>query len=298
MHPTPMVSIIIVNYNTFEITCNCIESILLHTKEVPYEVIVVDNASPKDNPDAFLVRFPSIRLIKSPVNGGFAKGNNLGIQAAKGSHVLLLNSDTLLKEDSISKAYAHYIALPRVGALTVRLIYPDGRLQHTGRKFRSISRELLDLARPLLKLLPYRQRAQLMMNQYFRADFDTYTDWVSGAFMLFSQELLQWLPEPKLDERFFMYGEDHLWCYQFHQLGYDSYFYAGTEVIHIHAASTHPEQQLKILKKTIALELDIMAYRKGKGIYYALFYLIFAGKENLRYYIKVLLKKYLNIHLR
>jgi GT2 family glycosyltransferase len=95
-----------------------------------------------------------------------------------------------------------------------------------------------------------------------------------------------------------MYGEDHLWCYQFHKLGYDSYFYAGTEVIHIHAASTHPEQQLKILKKTIALELDIMAYRKGKGIYYALFYLIFAGKENLRYYIKVMLKKYLNIQLR
>ena len=281
-----LVSVIIVNYNTFQITCNCIDRILQHTHHVAYEIILVDNASPKDNPDDFLVKFPTITLIKSKENGGFAKGNNLGIAAAKGDIILLLNSDTLLTEDSISTAAAELQQHTDVGALTVRLVYPDGGLQHTARKFRSIRNELLDLLRPLLLLLPYRQRATLMLNQYFKGDYDTYCDWVSGAFMMFRNTLLQQLPDKKLDERFFMYGEDQLWCYQFKELGFRSYYVAGTTVIHINNASTEPEKQIKLLKTFLNAELQVMAYRRGNGLYYALFAVILTVKEMMRYYIK------------
>lgn len=293
-----MVSIIIVNYNTFRITCDCIESIFNHTKKVPFEIIVVDNASPDDNPDEFLIRFPSIRLIKSKENGGFAKGNNLGIAAANGDIILLLNSDTLLTEDSISKAAAYLQTTGNIGALTVRLVYPDGKLQHTARKFRSIRNEVLDLLRPLLLLLPYKERANLMLNQYFHGDFNTYCDWVSGAFMMFHKSLLDKLPGCKLDERFFMYGEDQLWCYQFTTLGYKNFYFSETTVIHIHKASTAAAKQLQLLKKFTELELKIMEYRKGKNLYYYCFSFIFLIKEKLRYYIKLLIYSLFKIRLR
>lgn len=293
-----LVSIIIVNYNTFQITCDCIESVIRHTQKVPYEIIVVDNASPKDNPDEFLRKFPSIKLIKSKENGGFAKGNNLGIEVAKGDIILLLNSDTLLTEDSISIAAEALRQRPDVGALGVRLTYTDGKLQHTARKFRSIRNEVLDVFRPLLKMVPYKKRSQLMLNQYFHGDYSTYADWVSGAFMMFRRSLLEKLPGHKLDERFFMYGEDQLWCYQFSLLGFRNYYLADTTVIHIHNASTAPSKQLQLLKKFLALELTIMEYRKGRKPYYYIFSGILTAKEMLRYYIKVIAYKAFGYKIR
>ena len=185
-----------------------------------------------------------------------------------------------------------------IGPLGVRLVYPDGKLQHTARRFRSIRNELLDLARPLLKLLPYEKRSDLMLNQYFRGDRNTLCDWVSGAFFMFHRQMLDKMPDHKLDERYFMYGEDQLWCLQAQQLGYPSYYYAGTTVTHIHAASTAPAKQLKLLKKFLALELDIMAIRKGKTLYYYLFSAILTFKEMMRYYIKVFALKVLGKNIR
>ncbi len=292
------VSVIIVNYNTFKITCDCIESVIKYTSGIDYEIVLVDNASTKDDPDEFLVRFPGITLIKSKENGGFAKGNNLGIEHASGDFILLLNSDTYLTEDSISKAAAQLQNKQDVGALTVRLVYPDGKLQHTARKFRSIKNELLDLLRPFLKTLPYKRRSQLMLNQYFNGDYDTYCDWVSGAFMMFRRSLLDKMPGKILDERFFMYGEDHLWCYQFTQLGVSNYYLATTTVVHIHGASTDPDKQLQLLNKFISLELEIMKYRKGSSFYYHLFSLIFTLKEKMRYYIKVAAYRLFKVKIR
>ncbi len=282
-----LVSVIIVNYNTFEVTCDCIASVLTYTRDVAYEIVLVDNASPDDDADAFLRRFPAIKLIKSKENGGFAKGNNLGIAAATGDIVLLLNSDTILTEDSISMAARKLAALPDVGALSVRLTYTDGKLQHTARRFRSIRNEVLDLFRPFLMLMPYKKRSQLMLNQYFHGDYDTYADWVSGAFMMFRRDLLDNMPGKKLDERFFMYGEDQLWCYQFTQLGRRSFYLSQTTVIHIHNASTAPSKQLGLLKKFLELELKIMEYRKAKGLYYHIFSIVLRIKELARYYVKI-----------
>jgi len=293
-----LVSIIIVNYNTFEITCDCIGSVVACTKGVPFEIILVDNASPKDDPDEFLKRFPFIELIKSPVNGGFAKGNNLGIEKAKGDIILLLNSDTILREDSISVAARRYMSFENCGVLGVRLEYPDGKVQHTARKFRSIKGELLDLLRPVLYLMSYQKRAALMLNQYFNADFDTECEWLSGAFFMFRKSILTELNGGKLDERFFMYGEDQLWCYQISKLGYKNYFIAGTAVVHINNASTEKSKQVLLLKKFLDLELEIMRYRGISGIQYMILALMFKIKERLRFGIKLVVFNVFNKQIR
>jgi GT2 family glycosyltransferase len=284
-------SIVIINYNTFQLTCACIESVLKFARNISYEIIVVDNASPKDNADDFLVRFPQIKLVKNPENNGFAKGNNLGIQHAQGNYILLLNSDAYLIEDCLSPAVDYLQHHRDIAALSVKILYPNGRFQKTARRFRSVRNELLDLLRPMMLLLPYRSRATLMLNQYFRGDFDVEVDWVSGAFMMFPRKILEQLPARKLDERFFMYGEDELWCYHFQQLGYRNYFLSTTSVVHIANASTAPSKQLQLLKTMIAHELEIMREMHGCGLYYQTLKAIFLTKEYGRYWVKVLVWK-------
>lgn len=285
-----MVSIIIINYNTNKLTCDCIKSILEFTSEVKYEIIVVDNASKKEDPIEIKNRFPSIQLIINSENGGFAKGNNLGISHANGDYILLLNSDTILTENSIHKALTKYNSLDKVGILSVKLVYPDGRIQHTARKFRSIKHEILDLLRPFLMLLPYNKRSELMLNQYFNGDKSLFCDWTSGAFMLFKKNLLLLLPNKKLDERFFMYCEDELWCYELNQLGYQTFYYHETSVTHINNGSTDNKKQLYILKIIIKNELEVIKVIFKNPFYIFILNTIFYIKEYLRYLIKISLK--------
>lgn len=292
------VSVVIVNYNTFQITCNCIESVIKHTHSVPYEIIVVDNASTKDNADDFIKKHPSVKLIKSSENGGFAKGNNLGIMHAAGDVILLLNSDTILTEDSISISANKLAELPDAGFITCKLVYEDGTYQHNARASRSIRNELLDIARPVLMLMPYKQRATLMLNQHFRGDFDTRCDWVSGAYMMFKKTLLNVLPDNKLDERFFMYGEDELWCLQAMKAGHINYYIKDTTVIHIANASTEPDKQQRLMKTMLNHSIEIMRYRFGNGLYFKTLTAIYTFKEQLRFFIKRFVMKIFKYRIR
>ncbi len=280
------VSVIIINYNTFRLTSDCIRSVIQYTRGTGYEIILVDNASTECDAELFLKEFPSIKLIKNPLNSGFAKGNNLGIEQATGDYILLLNSDTLLKEDSVSKCVDYLSNRTDIGVLGCRMLFSDGKVQYSARRFRSLSWELLDLFRFIPFLLPYKKRARLMLGKYFRHDENMECDWVNGAFFLFPQRMAAQLPGQKLDERFFMYGEDQLWCEQAKNAGYRIVFYPGTTIIHINSGSTYPAHQLKLRKKMMQHELEIMRLRKGQGFYFFLFRMIYVTKETARNFIK------------
>ena len=285
------VSIIIINYNTFQLTSECIRSIIAFTKEISYEIILVDNASTECDADIFREKFPEIILVKSQKNGGFAYGNNLGIENASGEFILLLNSDTILTEDSISKTVEYAAHNPNAGVIGCRMIFPDGDIQYTARRFRSIQWELLDLFRFIPMLIPYKSSARLMLGKYFRHDENINCDWVNGAFFLFPKKILSRLPGNKLDDRFFMYGEDHLWCAQIKKLGYNILFFAGTTIVHINSGSTQIERQLDLRKTMMKHELEIMKWRKGSGLYFIIFSLIYKIKESSRNFIKRLVYK-------
>ena len=85
-------SIIIINYNTFTLTCNCIQSIEDKVKDIDYEIVLVDNASVECDPNLFKSKFPQINLVISDTNTGFAGGNNLGLKQATGDYILFLNN--------------------------------------------------------------------------------------------------------------------------------------------------------------------------------------------------------------
>lgn len=285
------VSIIIINYNSFSLTSDCIRSVIGYTKGISYEIILVDNASAECDPGRFLVEFPGIKLIRSDRNGGFAYGNNLGLKAATGDIILLLNSDTVLTEDSISQSARYLLSHPNAGVVSCRMTYPDGRIQYTARRFRSISWELLDLFRFIPLLMPYSKRAERMLGKYFRHDTNLEADWLNGAFFMFPRKIIAQLPGHQLDDRFFMYGEDQLWCEQFRNLGYRQHFFADTTIIHINSGSTSLSKQLGLRKIMLKHELEIMRLRKGKGWYYFFFKLIYTGKESTRNAIKTIIFK-------
>lgn len=280
------VSVIIVNYNTFKHTCNCISSVYENTTNTELEIILVDNASTECDANDFLKKFPDIKLVKSQRNGGFAFGNNLGLNIASGDLFLLLNSDTILFDDSITKSAEYYFSLERPGVLGCRMIYPDGKVQYTARKFRSISWELADLFRFLPYLIPYNFRSKFMMGRYFRHDTSIETDWVNGAFFMFNKNILEILPSKKLDERFFMYGEDQLWCYQIKNAGFTNIFYSGTSIVHINGGSTEIGKQLQLKKMMLRNEIEIMKYRKGKTLYFYTFRVFYTFVEFSRIFLK------------
>jgi len=238
-------SIIIINYNTFRLTCNCIQSIHNKLNGLSYEIILVDNASVECNPQLFLEKFPTIKLIASPENTGFTGGNNLGIEAAQGDYLLLLNSDTELINNAPKITYDYLTEHPDTGMVTCKLLYPDGRVQHNCRRFRTIGWELLEVF-PVYKLLKKEKREALMLHHYFDHNSSLDVDWVWGAYMLFPKKIINELPKKKLSDDFFMYCEDALWCWEFHELGYKIHFLPEAQVMHVHKGSVSKDKWIKI----------------------------------------------------
>jgi GT2 family glycosyltransferase len=230
------VSIIIVNYNTPELTSNCIQSVLNFTKGIEYEIILVDNASTNCDPQEFKHYFPSIKLVLSKKNLGFAGGNNLGIKEAIGRFVLLLNSDTYLQENAILKAYNYIRTRDKVGVVSVRLIFPDGRLQSACQRFPSIKYCLLEMFR-VQKILPKKVSGRLLLGSFFKQDENIKVDWVWGTFFMFPKQILSQLKKGELDDSLFMYGEDMQWCWDISKLGYEVHFCSEAEVVHIMGGS-------------------------------------------------------------
>ena len=231
------ISIIIINYNTFELTCSCIDSIIKFTKDINYEIILVDNASRECSPDLFLQKFPLIRLIKNPVNAGFTGGNNLGIQIAKGDTILLLNSDVVLTENSVSICLDVIKNNSNIGVVSCMLKFADGIIQKQCQRFPSILLTTIELFR-IHKLIPQPKRGIVMGNGFFDHLKSIYCDSVWGAFFMFPRKVLDKLEGGKLPGDFFMYAEDLMWCYSIKKMGFTIYYNADTSVIHYLGASS------------------------------------------------------------
>ena len=243
-------SIIIINYNTFTLTCNCIQSIYDKLVDVDYEIVLVDNASIECDPYLFKQKFPTINLVVSPTNSGFTGGNNLGIDNAKGEYLLLLNSDTELINNAPKICLDYLLQHKEVGMVSCQLLYPDGKIQYNCRRFRTISWELLEIF-PFYKLMLKPKREALMLHHYFDHQTEMDCDWVWGAYMLFPKSIIQQLPTKKLSDDFFMYCEDTLWCWDFKQLGYKIHFLPQAKIMHIHKGSVSKDKWLKIRTTSI-----------------------------------------------
>ncbi len=125
-----LVTIIIINYNTFQLTCDCIRSIMESTK-IEHEIILIDNNSKECSPENFKNQFPDLRIFALKENVGFGRANNLGVREAKGKYILLLNSDTLVKQNTIDETVGYLEANTGIDILGCRVETNGGVTQRT-----------------------------------------------------------------------------------------------------------------------------------------------------------------------
>lgn len=224
-------SIIILNYKSSGLVRQCIKTIRLFAPHIPYEIIVVDNDSGDGVAEMMRTHYPEIRLIGSPANIGYAAGNNLGIRAARGRHVMIMNPDITVRPGSIDAAVRYMDAHADIGVLGPKLVHPDGSLDASCYRFPSYGI-------PLYRRTPFGRipRAKNALGRYLMTDYDHQTtrdvDWLLGAVLLVRRSALEKVGS--LDERYFLYFEDTDWCRRFRQAGYRVVYFTGAEMVHYH----------------------------------------------------------------
>lgn len=223
-------SIIIVNFNTYEFLKNCIESIFKNVGNLDIEIIIIDNASTDALPEN-----SKVKIIRNTKNVGFAVANNQGIKQAKGEYILLLNPDTLIEKKTLPEMINFMEKNPQVGVATCRVNLTGGELDDASHRGFPTPWNAFCHFSGLGKIFPKSK----FLNGYHLGYCDTDTiheiDACAGAFMLIRRsagETVYWL-----DEDYFWYGEDLDFCYRAKESGWKIMFVPNVSITHYKGVS-------------------------------------------------------------
>ncbi|HEY0057704.1 MAG TPA: glycosyltransferase family 2 protein [Flavisolibacter sp.] len=235
-------SIIIVNYRSTHLICDCIASVVRYAGGVEAEFLVVDNDSGDDGKGTITARFPFVHWIDMGYNAGFARANNAGIKASTGSVVLLLNPDTIAIDDSIPACYSRLNASQHAGA-GVQLLDEAQQPQISGSFFvKGGLNHLLPLPYwgDVIRWLAYKAKTKVPHAKGSVAVEEV--DWISGAFLMVKREAIE--IAGLLDEDFFLYGEEVEWCSRLKKSG-PLCIYGDLKIIHLEGATINKDQELQ-----------------------------------------------------
>jgi GT2 family glycosyltransferase len=224
-------SVVILNYNTVDLTRICLQTVLASKLgKYAMEVIVCDNASSDGSMDMVRREFPEVILIDNKKNIGFAAGNNPGIKRAKGRYILLLNSDTEVPSDTFKTMIAFMDATPEAGAATCKLVLPNGSMDpacHRGFPTPWVAFTYLS---KLESMFPRTTLFGEYHQQYKDLSTIHEVDCISGAFFMIRRECLR--DVGLMDEEYFMYGEDIDWSYRVKQAGWKIMYNPTVNTLH------------------------------------------------------------------
>ncbi|MDW8236676.1 MAG: glycosyltransferase [Bacteroidia bacterium] len=229
-------SVIIVSYNVKYFLRQCLQSVARACEGLSVEVWVVDNASIDGSVEMVREEFPWVRVIANSTNLGFARANNQAIRQAKGRHILLLNPDTIVQEDTFRKVVSFLDEHPEAGAVGVKIIDGQGRFSVDSRRDLPSAWNIFCKLSGLYKLFPKSRLFGRYHLTYLPEDKITPVPVLLGAFMCIPRQVLDQVG--LLDERFFMYAEDIDLCYRILQAGYINYYLPTTQIVHFKGEST------------------------------------------------------------
>lgn len=234
-------SVVIVNYQTFELTKNTINSILENDYPFSYEIFVVDNASSDDSLAKLQEYFnDKVKFIASKENNGFAAGNNQALRQAGGKYQLLLNSDTIVCKNTLEEIYSYMESHGDVGACGCRVLLENGELDKAcKRSFPNVKNSFFRLFH-----IPTKSKDDNYNLTDLPDDGVYEIDCLTGAFMFMRKEALDQVG--LLDETFFMYGEDIDLCYRIKHGGWKIIYYGKSKITHLKGASSK-KQKSKLL---------------------------------------------------
>jgi GT2 family glycosyltransferase len=227
----PLVSIISINYNQAQVTCEMVASL----RQVTYpnlEVIVVDNASPTDDPSIIQEQFPEVKLIRSAKNLGYAGGNNLGIREARGKYLLFLNNDTEVASGFIEPLVALFEQNPEAGIASPKIIFygSDNVIQYAGSR----------------GVNPWTGRSVTIgqleqdLGQY---NTSASTELADGAAMMVPRAVIEEVG--LMPEVYFLYYEELDWCEMIKRWGFTCHYVAGSTIYHKESLSVGKSSVLK-----------------------------------------------------
>lgn len=230
-------SVIIVNHNTSNLLKQCLFSINKTKKNgLRIQTVVVDNASTDRSINMVKKNFPQVTLIESKKNLGFSKGNNLGLFRALGKYILFLNTDTILPKNIFPKLTDYLDHNPKVGALTVRLVLRDGKMDPDCHRGFPTPWASLTYFLGLETLFP-KSRLFGQYHQFYKSQDRLHEiGSACGAFLLVRKKVLDEVGP--WDEAYFFYGEDIDLCYRIKERGYKIIFYPKIKVTHYKGASS------------------------------------------------------------
>jgi N-acetylglucosaminyl-diphospho-decaprenol L-rhamnosyltransferase len=243
-------SVIVLNYRTPELVFDCLASleneIALHEG---YEVVVVDNCSGDDSANQIEIAIQGhgwskwARVERSPVNGGFAAGNNVGIQVTESDYLLLINSDTIVRPGAISTLMSKMDERADLGMLGPCLEWPDGQYQVSTFRWRTPLTEMIAGSglRIFEKLFPRHVVARPL------TEFTDGLGWVSFACVLIRREVIDQIG--LLDEHYFMYFEDMAYCRKAVKHGVKIGYEPDAHVVHLRGGSSPVKEQTKQRKR-------------------------------------------------
>ncbi|MCB0077808.1 MAG: glycosyltransferase family 2 protein [Anaerolineales bacterium] len=228
-----MLSIIIVSWNTVDLLRRCLASIEAERGTTALEIIVVDNGSLDGTPAMIHAEFPRVTVIESQENLGFSAGNNVGMAAAQGDFLLLLNPDTELTPGALSHLLDFMAAHPAVGLVGPELRYGDGSHQPSRRRFATLPTLFLD-STPLAPLLGPLRRRYYMADR--APDLAQPVDWLVGAALLIRRAV--YVQVGGFDEQLFMYFEESDWQRRIKAAGWSIWYEPAARIIHHEGASS------------------------------------------------------------
>jgi len=229
---TPLVSIITVNYNQPEVTCELLESLRGITyKNV--EILVVDNASPTTDPGIIATRYPEIILIRSDKNLGFAGGNNIGIRAAKGDLMLLINNDTEVEPGFLEPLVRKFQEDPEAGVVSPKIcyFYHKDILQYAG-------------FTPMNSITMRNHGIGFQEVDKGQYDQDRQTAYAFGAAMLIPRTVMKKLG--LMADIFFLYYEEIDWIERIRKGGFHIWYVHNSLVYHKDSITTGSMSPMKI----------------------------------------------------
>ena len=285
------ISIILVSYNTAELTRNCLKSVYEKTDGITFDVWVVDNNSADNSVEMIKSEFPQVNVIASPENLGYGRANNLAISKVNSKYVLLLNTDTVLLNNAV-KLLFDFMENPEnanVGACGGQLYNRDMTYQNSFGEFdhiddlrrKALGINFKKLYHRLLNIMDKKFGNQEVYRDY-KAKYPHEVDYIIGADVMLRKSVID--KTGVFDERFFMFGEEAEMQFRIKKAGCRIVFTPGPEIIHYGGASSYNVNKRLQVEKML-LESNILFYRMCYGIETAKKAKFFHTVYHLRYFI-------------
>lgn len=246
-------TIIIVSFNTKDLTLDCLRSVYAQSKNISFQLIVVDNNSSDGSAHAISDQFPQVELIELKENIGFARANNLAVQHANGKYLLLLNPDTIILDNAIEKLLNFAKQYPDAGIWGGRTLFPDGSLNPSSCWRQTTLWSLTCRALHLSALLPKYEFFNPESYGTWQRDTIRKVDIVSGCFLLIYNDL--WKKLNGFDPSFFMYGEEADLCLRATSIKFQPIVTPISTIIHYGGASerVYSDKIIKLLSAKVLL---------------------------------------------